>query len=420
MRKSKSKYQVGGLWATNKGAFADSVMSANAKLNFVNRYLHPKDYPVINNPDGSYSTHLMESSDNFAYPTIIQDKTGKLQKLASKVAYDYAMKNKQYIQFPTEEQAIWFADNGYKQAKQYQAGGDLKSILGYSKGSPYANNPYIDIFTPEGLIDMSNTPKDLMGIDNKGNVKKMKAGVKNPYKFEGDVVREIPLQRGGNPYKMSSQQILSYLYDNSESNMDEPQQEVAPEEKPKPVEQDNSEALQKARDEEEYNIAMQIAMAYEGNPYTNSGVPIHQSDHPFRAANEDLYSASKSLEGMSYGFGQEGQNGKIDCSGAVCRMLGIPRTTSEEIVSNANNFRQFTGDLSTIKEGTVIGVNSGNRPWEGQRKYGIDHVLLVVRNPSTGKLETKSSSGSKGFHTEPLEQSLKTYGKYNLYLGDYK
>lgn len=74
---------------------------------------------------------------------------------------------------------------------------DLKSLLGYSKGSPYAGNPYLDIHTPEGLIDMSNTPFDLIGIDNKGNKKKMKAGRKNPYQFEGDMVREIPIQQRG-------------------------------------------------------------------------------------------------------------------------------------------------------------------------------------------------------------------------------
>lgn len=74
---------------------------------------------------------------------------------------------------------------------------DLISLLGYSKGSPYAHNPYLDIHTPEGLIDMSNTPFDLIGIDNLGNKKKMKAGAKNPYRFEGNVVREIPMKKGG-------------------------------------------------------------------------------------------------------------------------------------------------------------------------------------------------------------------------------
>lgn len=87
---------------------------------------------------------------------------------------------------------------------------DLQSLLGYSKGSPYANNPYLDIFTPEGLIDMSNTPMDLMGIDNLGNKKKMKAGRKNPYKFDGSVVREIPIAQEGmiTPYNAAMRGMM--------------------------------------------------------------------------------------------------------------------------------------------------------------------------------------------------------------------
>jgi hypothetical protein len=69
------------------------------------------------------------------------------------------------------------------------------SILGYSKGSPFAGNPYIDI--QSNIIDMSNTPMDLTGIDNFGNKKIMKAGRKKPYKFAGTSVREIPMQTGG-------------------------------------------------------------------------------------------------------------------------------------------------------------------------------------------------------------------------------
>lgn len=74
---------------------------------------------------------------------------------------------------------------------------DLKSILGYASGSPYVSNPYLDINTPEGLINMQNTPHDLLGIDNLGNTKKMKAGRKKLYKFPGNQVREIPMQMGG-------------------------------------------------------------------------------------------------------------------------------------------------------------------------------------------------------------------------------
>lgn len=75
---------------------------------------------------------------------------------------------------------------------------ELISIMGYRKDSPFKNNPYNDIYTENGTIDMSNTDQDLWGIDEFGTKKRMKAGRKNPYKFEGQVVREIPIgQLGG-------------------------------------------------------------------------------------------------------------------------------------------------------------------------------------------------------------------------------
>lgn len=70
--------------------------------------------------------------------------------------------------------------------------------MGYRVDSPYRHLPYIDISTPEGLIDMSKTPIDLIGIDMKtGKQKKMKAFSKNPYKFDSDKVREIPIAQMG-------------------------------------------------------------------------------------------------------------------------------------------------------------------------------------------------------------------------------
>lgn len=95
---------------------------------------------------------------------------------------------------------------------------DLKSILGYANGSPFAGNPYLDIETPEGLITMQNTPIDLLGIDNLGNAKKMKAGRKNPYRFEGNIVREIPIE--GNPYRQAGgftkKQMFDFIFDDED------------------------------------------------------------------------------------------------------------------------------------------------------------------------------------------------------------
>lgn len=93
---------------------------------------------------------------------------------------------------------------------------DPISILGYANGSPYRNRPFLDIQTPEGSITMANTAIDLLGIDNLGNVKKMKAGRKNPYKFPGNQVREIPMQQGGlmsyNPYLAASDKGFQQWY----------------------------------------------------------------------------------------------------------------------------------------------------------------------------------------------------------------
>jgi len=74
---------------------------------------------------------------------------------------------------------------------------DTKSIMGYANNSPYRNSPYLDIETPEGLITMENTDIDLLGIDNTGHTKVMKANSKEQYKFPGTQVREIPMKKGG-------------------------------------------------------------------------------------------------------------------------------------------------------------------------------------------------------------------------------
>lgn len=88
-----------------------------------------------------------------------------------------------------------------------------KSRLGYSKNSPYRNSKYLDISTPSGVIDMSNTPRDLLGITSTGEVQFMRANDPNPYFFSSKLVREIPVnkkQYGG------FQDYLSIIFDDEE------------------------------------------------------------------------------------------------------------------------------------------------------------------------------------------------------------
>jgi len=142
---------------------------------------------------------------------------------------------------------------------------DLQSILGYANNSPYRNSPYLDIQTPQGFIDMSQTPVDLLGVDNLGNVKKMKALSKNPYKFEGTTVREIPLNK--NPYMQdggSMKDAYDFLFDEEEDDAI-----------PEPTVQDDEKdelALQKAeralRERQQNDLALEQAeLSGLDNPY---------------------------------------------------------------------------------------------------------------------------------------------------------
>ena len=60
------------------------------------------------------STHQMLSFDKYAAPTIVEIG-GKLVKLDADQAIEYALKTGEFIEFDNEEDAIKFAENGYKQ-----------------------------------------------------------------------------------------------------------------------------------------------------------------------------------------------------------------------------------------------------------------------------------------------------------------
>ena len=206
------KLQKGG--HTNQ--WVDSVLNANQALNFVQRYLYPNKYPVIKNPDGSHSTHLMASADNLSFPTIIQESNGKLVQLPIDSAYNYAIKNKQFIEFPSENDAAWFSENGYKKGKQYkQKGGP--SVEGYKSSSPDRFNDYNIINS--SYITMYGVPHPVLGIDNLGNKQMMVPG--KDYKFPGKSVIEFPMKKykkGGSKVdrmsSLSDEEAMYYYLNN--------------------------------------------------------------------------------------------------------------------------------------------------------------------------------------------------------------
>ena len=100
--------------------YIDSVLQKNANLDFVKR-LYEKNTPSIQiEGEPGRSTHLMESSDGMVYPRVIRNEKGQLVHLGD-AARDYAIRNRAYIQFPTDEDAQWFAEN-YKKGTNVLSG----------------------------------------------------------------------------------------------------------------------------------------------------------------------------------------------------------------------------------------------------------------------------------------------------------
>jgi hypothetical protein len=104
---------------TQRSSFTDRAILSNLNKNFVRRILNPEKN--IKNKDGSTSTHLMTTATvdmngkntPIAYPSIVE-VNGKLKRLGDDEAFDFAMKNKEFITFESESDARSFAEGDYK------------------------------------------------------------------------------------------------------------------------------------------------------------------------------------------------------------------------------------------------------------------------------------------------------------------
>ncbi len=118
MAKSALRRIIGNPLETEAQRMAQAIPTP-VNRNFVRRYMMPENFPAISNPDGTVSTHRMASAEvdgrNIAYPTIIQDPaTGKLTQLDDDQAFDYALRNNEYLTFPDQQSAQAFSEGGYK------------------------------------------------------------------------------------------------------------------------------------------------------------------------------------------------------------------------------------------------------------------------------------------------------------------
>lgn len=92
------------------------IINKNKEIPFVNRFINSQDYPVINNPDGTYSTHKMMWGESrgkyYVFPSIemIEDQLTDLPSVGIN-PFKHAMENKNYIEFNSPEEASWFSKN---------------------------------------------------------------------------------------------------------------------------------------------------------------------------------------------------------------------------------------------------------------------------------------------------------------------
>lgn len=95
-------------------------LDSNADLHFEKRANNPGIFPVVDNRDGSISTHRMAyagvDGGFIAYPTIIQTPSGELVQLDDQEAFEHAARTRQFRRFSSEEDAAAYSSGGYKQS----------------------------------------------------------------------------------------------------------------------------------------------------------------------------------------------------------------------------------------------------------------------------------------------------------------
>ena len=93
--------------------YLQNILNKNKDKSFVKRILNKQNSPVLQNDDGTTSTHSMAwgSADGkyYVYPTVLLGKDGKLKRYDDSEAWNHVMKTGNFIEFNSPEDADWFS-----------------------------------------------------------------------------------------------------------------------------------------------------------------------------------------------------------------------------------------------------------------------------------------------------------------------
>lgn len=146
------------------------------------------------------------------------------------------------------------------------------------------------------------------------------------------------------------------------------------------------------------------------------------------------YEFTRRYDHLQYQFGSKSVNARgIDCSGWVGTLVNnamdeVNREAGRAVFSRADRvnlggenseaiidrFARSSGQLLTgsqvnranLREGMIIGEDNGRQGWDNGRARGIDHITMVVRNPSNGELMISQSRGGAGVELTPIDRYL--------------
>lgn len=148
---------------------------------------------------------------------------------------------------------------------------------------------------------------------------------------------------------------------------------------------------------------------------------------------DDAHRMGIKYDDVRYGLGAKSlAAGRIDCAGWVkevtnATMAEINRESGRKIFDDSDRFSTMTSEdmiertykrsgilltgkitADMLKEGMVIGEDNGPTSFDKGRKRGIDHIVVVVRDPTSGELMISQSSGGRanGVNMLPVDRYL--------------
>ena len=146
---------------------------------------------------------------------------------------------------------------------------------------------------------------------------------------------------------------------------------------------------------------------------------------------KDILRSINKMKDKSYNLGSKDGN-SIDCSGFTYKVLtdmgkNIPTNdlSSQGIWANSKEQKTYKDWKSikqeNLKEGMIIAFDTGDYEFDKNRKYGIDHIGVIVFDSKGNPMIAESATSKKGVAITPYAQRLEELGKIlkTVYTGIY-